>query len=221
MTSPPPGSTGWIGRASPGNWMRKAMPCCRACFLPGARARLGDPGRRGARRTCLFRRGSARALGAMARGVLSPPGCNRESLWNEALGVDGRYPRGAGGLSSCETGRRGSFAQSHLSRLGAEDCQPLHQRNDGEHVFPMQVVALLSAPGEDFQGGEFVMTEQRRACNRGRWCCRWGWATRPSSPPPGVRSGQPRLLPRQPQARRQPRARRQRIGLEVSFHDAR
>lgn len=51
--------------------------------------------------------------------------------------------------------------QSHLNRLGAQDYLALHQRSDGEHVFPLQVVALLSEPGKDFQGGEFVMTEQR------------------------------------------------------------
>ena len=38
---------------------------------------------------------------------------------------------------------------------------PLHQCDAGEQVFPMQVVALLSEPGIDFLGGEFVMTEQR------------------------------------------------------------
>ena len=51
--------------------------------------------------------------------------------------------------------------QSHLSRLGVDDYVALHQRSDGEFVFPFQVVALLSEPGTDFRGGEFVMTELR------------------------------------------------------------
>lgn len=52
-------------------------------------------------------------------------------------------------------------ALSHLSRLGVEDHVSLHQRSEGAQVFPLQVVAVLSEPGADFQGGEFVMTEQR------------------------------------------------------------
>ncbi|WP_408164310.1 2OG-Fe(II) oxygenase [Caballeronia jiangsuensis] len=50
---------------------------------------------------------------------------------------------------------------SHLNRLGAGDYLALHQSSEGDHVFPLQVVALLSEPGKDFHGGEFVLTEQR------------------------------------------------------------
>ena len=100
-------------------------------------------------------------LVATLRAALYPPLADVANRWNAAMGVAVRYPdEHATFLERCHDAGQAKPTPL-LLRYGAGDYNCLHQDIYGEHVFPLQVAFLLSRPGADFEGGEFVLTEQR------------------------------------------------------------
>jgi uncharacterized protein len=98
---------------------------------------------------------------AALRSALYPPLAAIANRWNAALGIETAYPGSlADFLERCHAAGQ-SRATPLLLQYGQGDYNCLHQDLYGSHVFPLQVACLLSRPGADFTGGEFVLTEQR------------------------------------------------------------
>jgi hypothetical protein len=95
------------------------------------------------------------------RTALYPRLAGVANRWHERLGQAATFPAELPPyLKKCH--RAGQARPTPLLlKYGAGDYNCLHQDLYGELVFPIQATILLSAPGEDFTGGEFILAEQR------------------------------------------------------------
>lgn len=100
-------------------------------------------------------------LVAGLRATLYPHLAPIANRWHEAMKLEGRFPPAHEGfLRRCHQAGQ-TRPTPLLLQYVAGDYNCLHQDLYGEHVFPLQAAILLSQPGRDFAGGEFVLTEQR------------------------------------------------------------
>jgi hypothetical protein len=98
---------------------------------------------------------------AKLRGALYPRLAPVANRWNETMGIEARFPENhAEYLERCHAVGQ-TKPTPLLLQYGAGDYNCLHQDVYGDLLFPLQAAFLLSAPGVDFTGGEFVLTEQR------------------------------------------------------------
>ena len=88
--------------------------------------------------------------------------------WMKALGLRERYPAELSGLVELCRRRGQTQPTPLLLRYEAGGYNCLHQDIYGEVAFPLQLACVLSRRGIDYQGGEFLLVEQRpRAQSRG------------------------------------------------------
>lgn len=98
---------------------------------------------------------------ARLREALYPGLAEVANRWNEVLAIPRRFPPTLKGwLKECHAGGQ-RRPTPLLLRYREGDYNCLHRDLYGELVFPLQVAILLSAPGRDFEGGEFMLVEQR------------------------------------------------------------
>lgn len=98
---------------------------------------------------------------AALREALYPRLAPLANQWHRRLRLEPRFPADLDAfLARChEAGQERPTPLILKYEAGDYNC--LHQDLYGDLVFPMQATVLLSAPGDDFTGGEFVLVETR------------------------------------------------------------
>lgn len=98
---------------------------------------------------------------AQLRAQLYPRLVSTANRWNQQMRIEVHYPPSHQEfIERCHAAGQ-ARPTPLLLKYGVDDYNCLHQDLYGEHVFPLQVTVLLSRPSEEFEGGEFVLTEQR------------------------------------------------------------
>ena len=83
------------------------------------------------------------------------------NAWRESLGQAGKYPPDHRSYRERCAGAGQARPTPLLLTYGPGDYNRLHRDLYGAEIFPVQVAILLTAPQKDFEGGEFILTEQR------------------------------------------------------------
>jgi len=100
-------------------------------------------------------------LVAGLREALYPPLAPLANRWHKRLRLKPRFPEALGAyLDRCHAAGQ-QRPTPLILKYEAGDYNCLHQDLYGELSFPLQVAFLLSVPGTEFSGGEFVLAEQR------------------------------------------------------------
>jgi len=82
------------------------------------------------------------------------------NTWMTVLNIERRFPKNFNELQRLCQDNNQIKPTALILKYGKGGYNTLHQDLYGEIFFPFQVVLFLNEPGDDYTGGEFVLTEQ-------------------------------------------------------------